>query len=257
MIPIVTFQHECKDRIASYKNNKYFKSLAAKFLQQSVSEKYSYNFTWLGRPIIQYPTDIVAMQEIIFETKPDLIIETGIAHGGSLIFSASMLALLNLCFPNEKAKRHVLGIDIEIRPHNKNAIMQHPLYKNLEMITMLQGSSISELTIAQVKDFVVTGGYKKVLVCLDSMHTHEHVLEELKGYSQFVSNDSYLVVFDTLIENMPKNYYPDRPWDVGNNPMTAVKEFLQTEEGKAFEIKQEIFEKLQISVAENGFLYKK
>lgn len=257
MNAIETFQIECKNRVASYANNEKLKTYAAQFLQQSVTEKYSYNFSWLGRPIIQYPTDIVAMQEIIFATQPDLIIETGIAHGGSLIFSASMLALLNLCFPNENVKRHVLGIDIDIREHNKNAILQHPMCKNLQMITMFQGSSIDENIISKVRDFVTAGGYKKVLVCLDSLHTHAHVLAELQAYSPLVSSGSYLVVFDTLIENMPKNYYPDRPWDVGNNPMTAVKEFLQTEAGKAFEIKHEIFDKLQISVAENGFLYKR
>ncbi len=256
---IEEFQLECQNRIASYANNEKLKSTAHEFLKQSAANKYAYNFAWLGRPIIQYPADIVAMQEIIFTVQPDLIIETGIAHGGSLIFSASMLALLNLCYPNQTAtnKRKVLGIDIDIREHNKQAIMQHPMYKDLKMIEMIQGSSIADEVVSQVKNFVKNGNYQKVLIFLDSMHTHDHVLAELHAYSPLVSSGSYCIVFDTLIENMPKDYYPDRPWNVGNNPMTAVKEFLKTDEGKKFEIKPEIFNKLLVSVAENGFLYKK
>ena len=244
---IKEFEIERETLVNSYKHNEKLKSSAKEFLVSSALANYSYNFTWLGRPIIQWPQDIVAMQEIIWRVKPDLIIETGIAHGGSLIFYSSMLNLLESAGFIENGK--VLGVDIDIREHNLKAIQSHPFFNK---ITMFEGSSISVDMINRVKKFAADS--KKILVCLDSNHTHEHVYKELLAYSPFVSNDSYCVVFDTLIEDMPPASY-DRPWDVGNNPRTAVDEFLKT--SNEFEIDEFIANKLQISASLAGYLYKK
>jgi cephalosporin hydroxylase len=217
--------------------------------------KYSYHFEWLGRPIIQYPQDIVAMQELIWQVKPDLIIETGIAHGGSLIFSASMLAQLDICEAIEagvsinpwESRRKVLGIDIDIRAHNRAAIEAHPMASRIQMI---QGSSIAPDVVAQVR--AIAADHSRVLVCLDSNHTHDHVLAELEAYAPLVSTGSYCVVFDTIIEDMPDSMFPDRPWGPGNNPKTAVWEYLKSH--PEFEIDQSIPHKLLITVAPDGYL---
>ena len=229
-----------------------FRELSNVWLNRSVRYKYSYNFDWLGLPIIQYPQDMIAMQQIIFSTKPDLIIETGVARGGSLIFYSSLLELNKLCGGPPDGK--VIGVDIDIRPHNREAIQQHPFAKNVELIS---GSSTSDDVISQITRF--TEGAKTVLVCLDSNHTHDHVLDELRAYSPLVSSGSYIVVFDTLIEDMEENTYPDRPWGKSNNPMTAVHQFLDElktvgDEKMRFEIDTEIDASLMISVAKNGYL---
>ena len=198
---------------------------------------------------------MVAMQELVWEIKPDLIIETGIAHGGSLIMSASMLAMLDICeaidseenFNPKESKRKVLGIDIDIRKHNREAIEKHPMFSRIQMI---EGSSISPQIIKQVEE--EAKNYKKILVCLDSNHTHEHVLAELKAYAPLTSVGSYCVVFDTIVEDMPQDTYPDRSWGPGNNPKTAVYEYLKT--NSKFEIDKTIQNKLLITVAPNGYL---
>lgn len=220
-------------------------STAQSFMSASIEPKYSYNFAWLGRPIIQYPQDIVAMQQIIWETQPDLIIETGIAHGGSLIFSASMLELNAACGGNPDAR--VLGIDIDIRQHNKEAIEAHPMYRR---ISMIEGSSIDPAVVAQVHE--AAKGKKSVLVCLDSNHTHDHVLAELEAYADLTTVSSYCVVFDTIIEDLPVGTYTDRPWDKGANPKTAVHQWLKSH--PEFVIDKGIDEKLLISVAPDGYL---
>jgi cephalosporin hydroxylase len=228
---------------------------AAKFLHASVKKKYSYNFSWQGRPIIQYPQDMVAMQELIWSIKPDLIIETGIAHGGSLILSASLLAQLDMCDAIEAgekidpkiSRRKVLGIDIDIRTHNRAAIEVHPMASRIQMI---QGSSIALDTIEQVRS--VASNYSRVLVCLDSNHTHEHVMAELEAYAPLTSKGSYCVVFDTVIEDMPKEMFPDRPWGPGDNPKTAVWAYLKTH--PEFAIDKSIQHKLMITVAPDGYL---
>tara|TARA_B100000927_G_scaffold257214_1_gene225009 strand:+ start:301 stop:1107 length:807 start_codon:yes stop_codon:yes gene_type:complete len=236
-------------------NDSNLKKLGVRFVRDTAKYKYSYNFDWMGRPIIQFPQDIVAMQELIWRVKPDLIIETGIAHGGSLTMSASMLALLdysdavankNIVDPL-KSNRKVLGIDIEIRKHNRLAIERHPMS---HLIQMIQGSSIDPEIVQEVQN--VARGYKRILVCLDSNHTHEHVLSELQAYAPLASLDSYCVVFDTIIEDLPVTMFPDRPWGIGNNPKTAVKEFLESH--PEFEIDEDIQNKLLISVAPNGYL---
>mgnify|MGYP001345216813 CR=1 FL=1 len=240
MNEINKFKKEVKERINSQGNDLELKSLANKWVEKSMKKKYVYNFSWLGRPIIQYPEDIMALQEIIWDVNPDLIIETGIAHGGSIIFSASMLKLLG-------GKRKVIGIDIDIRQHNRKEIENHPVY---DMISLVEGSSVEKRTLKKVED--LSKGFKNVLVILDSMHTHDHVLEELRLYSKFVSKNSYLIVLDTFVEDMPANFFDNRPWDVGNNPKTAVHEFIKG--NKDFKIDKSIFNKLLISVGPDGFL---
>lgn len=240
-----TFEREVKDRIVGNAEDHNLRADAAAFMYSSLGTQYSYNFSWLGRPIIQYPQDMVAMQEIIWSVQPDLIIETGIAHGGSLIFSASMLELNAACGGPQNAE--VLGVDIDIRAHNRDAIEAHPMFKR---ISMIQGSSISPETIEQVKARAT--GKQRILVCLDSNHTHDHVLAELEAYAPLTSVDSYCVVFDTIVEDLPAEMFPDRPWGPGDNPKTAVREYLKSH--AEFEIDKSIQHKVLITVAPDGFL---
>ena len=249
------FEKETEYRLANNSADSGLRNAAAIFMRESIRAQYSYNFRVLGRPVIQYPQDIVAIQELIWEIKPDLIIETGIAHGGSLILSASMLALLDYCDAVENGelldpkatKRRVLGIDIDIRAHNRAAIEAHPMAHRIDMI---QGSSIAPEVIAQVQ--AQAAGYERVVVILDSNHTHAHVLAELQAYAPLVSKGSYCVVFDTVIEDLPAGMYPDRPWDVGNNPKTAVREYLT--QNPNFEVDEDMEAKLLITVAPGGYL---
>jgi cephalosporin hydroxylase len=266
MDAVKQFAHERKQRIDSYAHSSLAKT-AFKFMEASVNAKYSYNFTWLGVPIIQYPPDIIALQEVIWHVQPDLIIETGIAHGGSLIHNASMLALIdyteavaaNSLLDPHRSPRHVLGIDIDIRKHNRAAIERHPLAHKIHMI---EGSSTAPDVIARVHD--IAKDFRKILVCLDSNHTHDHVLAELQAYAPLTSPGSYCIVFDTMIEDLPEDMYPDRPWGKGNNPKTAVWEYLKRLDEEAlnnangetlkFEIYREIENKLLITVSPDGFL---
>ncbi len=249
------FDKEVAERISEISQNKHLCLTAEAFMVASTTPKYCYNFSWQGRPIIQYPQDIVAMQELIWQVKPDLIIETGIAHGGSLIFSASMLAQLDMCEAIENglsmdpaiSKRKVLGIDIDIRSHNREAIEAHPMACRIEMI---QGSSIDMDIIGQVKEFA--SGYKRILVCLDSNHTHDHALAELEAYAPLTTKGSYCIVFDTIIEDLAEDMFPNRPWGPGNNPKTAVWEYLK--DHPEFENDVSIPHKLLITVAPDGFL---
>ena len=216
---------------------------------------YSYHFEWLGRPIIQYPHDIVAMQELIWQTRPEVIVETGIAHGGSLCFSASLLAMLDYCDavatgqPIDPAcpRRKVIGLDIDLREHNRAALEAHPLYHRM---VLLEGSSVEPDMVRQVEE--LAGPCGSVLVCLDSCHTHEHVLAELNAYAPLVTPGNYCVVFDTIVEDFPAGTFGDRPWDRGDNPKTAVREFLQ--QHPEFEIDRGIQDKLLVTVAPDGYL---
>ena len=252
---MTSFKSDIATRITEMNANAPLKDAAMTFLRASAGAQYSYNFHWLDRPIIQYPQDIVAMQELIWDLRPDLIIETGIAHGGSLIFSASILAMMDMCDAIEagetldpaKSNRKVLGVDIDIRPHNLAAIKAHPMASRIEMI---EGSSIDDGVVAQVQ--AVADQYKTVLVCLDSNHTHDHVRAELEAYAPMTSVGSYCVVFDTLIEDMATDEYPDRPWGKGDNPKTALWDYLKTH--PEFEIDAAITDKLMITVADSGFL---
>jgi cephalosporin hydroxylase len=249
------FQDETRQRLKSVRADAKLLAHARAFTESSVAAKYSYNFLWLGRPIIQYPQDMVAMQELVWATRPDLIIETGIAHGGSLVLSASLLTLLDYAdaaasgelLDPRAPRRRVLGIDIDIREHNRKAILAHPLAGRIDM---LQGSSTAPDIIAQVAE--VARGFERVMVCLDSNHTHEHVLAELRAYAPLVSPGCYCVVFDTVIEDLPAGVYPDRPWDIGNNPRTAVKAYLATH--PEFVVDEDIEARLLVTVAPGGYL---
>ena len=222
---------------------------ASDFMLQSINDRYSYNFSWLTRPIIQYPQDIVAFQELVAHVNPDLILETGIAHGGSLVLSASLLCLLDVMegLDPRQSPRKVVGVDIDIRPHNRKALDEHPLRFKMQLI---EGSSIDPDIIQQVRRHA--NGVERVLVSLDSNHTHEHVLAELNAYADLVSVGSYCIVFDTVVEDLPAGSFLDRPWDVGNNPKTAVHEWLKSH--PEFEIDKDIDNKLLISVAPDGYL---
>lgn len=239
------FEAEKIARIEAFEKDTEFQNRSRDWLEESMRKSYVYNFSWMGRPIIQNPIDIMAMQEIIWEVKPDLIIETGIAHGGSLIFSASMLELNAACGGPDNAE--VLGIDIDIRPHNREAIEEHPMSKR---ITMIQGSSIAPKIVAQVKE--KAKGKKRILICMDSNHTHDHVLAELGAYAPLTSVGSYCVVFDTFVEDVPADVFQDRPWHPGNSPKTAVWEYLKSH--PEFEIDKTIQNKLLITVAPDGYL---
>lgn len=258
MTPEQQFDRERQERLDSYAQDKSFQQLSRQWLQESMARKYVYNFDWLGRPIIQYPQDMVGIQQLVWQLRPDLIIETGIAHGGSLILSASLLALLDMCDAVEagttldprQSARKVIGIDIDIRVHNRAAIEAHPLSSRIQMF---QGSSIDQGLVEQVR--AQAQGYKTVLVMLDSMHTQDHVVGELNAYAPLVSPGSYCVVFDTFVDDMPPGFFADRPWDVGNNPKTAVHQWLAGH--SEFEIDHAMEQRLQVTVAPNGFLRRK
>lgn len=235
---MTSFDDDVTTRIRELRENTALKARATDFMRDSIGAQYSYNFKWMGRPIIQYPQDMMAMQEILWDVRPDLIIETGIAHGGSLVYYASLCELLG--------HGEVLGIDIDIRPHNREAIEAHTMFKRIQL---MQGSSTDPALVAQVH--AMAAG-KKVLVVLDSNHTHDHVLAELQAYAPLVSVGSYCVVYDTVVEDLPPGLYPDRPWDVGNNPKTAVHEYLRQDD--RFEIDRDIEAKIQITVAPDGYL---
>lgn len=240
MDPIEEFKQERRKAIEKMSKDEELKRKSLDWMLHADKYKYTYNFTWMGRPIIKYPNDIVVMQEIIWDVKPDLIIETGIAHGGSIIFSASMLELIG-------GDGEVVAVDIDIREHNRIEIEKHPMYKR---ITMFEGDSVSEEIINKIRE--IAKNKKRVMVFLDSLHTHEHVIKELKLYAPLVTVGSYLVLPDTFIEYFPKGYFSDRPWDVGNNPMTALREFLL--ENDNFIIDKEKLNKLMITEAFDGYL---
>lgn len=237
-----SFYQERKQNVLNLARDHTFQSLSKAWMAKSVERKYSYQFDWLGRPIIQYPQDLIAIQEIIWKVKPDLIIETGIARGGSLIFYASLLVLLG-------GKRKVLGIDIHIRPHNRRAIRRHPLSKK---ILMIEGSSVDQETLKKVA--AIAKHYKKILIILDSNHTHDHVLQELQSYSGFVSRGSYVIVLDTIIEDIPDHMVHDRPWKKGNSPKSAVNVFLKHQ--SKFQVDRAVDKKLLLTVAPGGYLKK-
>jgi cephalosporin hydroxylase len=239
------FEREVAARVAANGSDAPLQAATRQFMATSIAAKYSYNFSWLGRPIIQYPQDIVAMQELIWSLQPELIVETGIAHGGSLIFSASMLELNAACGGPADAK--VVGVDIDIRAHNRAAIEAHPMMRR---ITMLEGSSVAADIVARVR--AMAAGKKSVLVCLDSNHTHEHVLAELEAYAPLTTVGSYCVVFDTVVEELPKELSFERPWGPGDNPMTAARAYLARH--PEFEIDRRFDARLLIGVAPQGYL---
>lgn len=243
MDPVKEFEQEVAANVDRLAEDADLQALSRIWVRETQPHRYTYNFRWMGLPIIQFPQDIVALQEIIWDTRPDLIIETGVARGGSLVFYSSQLAALG-----DDAEREVVGIDVDIRAHNRRALEEHPAF---DRIRLIEGSSVSSEVVEQVRGHVER--HQRVMVVLDSNHTHEHVRDELELYSPFVTRGCYLVVLDTLIDDMPADFFPERPWGVGNNPKTAVHDFLTTAGGR-FEIDKRLDHKLLISVAPDGFL---
>lgn len=238
---LIKFEKEKQLLINLNANNIELQNAKNNFNLASNKAKYSYNFSWMGRPIIAYPQDMIAMQEIIWDIKPDLIIEAGIAHGGSLVYYASLLDLIG-------GDGFVLGLDIDIRKHNRDLIEAHSMSKRIKMI---EGDSTSLDVANQV--YEIARDKKRVIVCLDSNHTHDHVLSELKLYANLTTVGSYCIVFDTIVEELPEDYMPGgRPWNPGNNPKTAVFEFLRSNNN--FEIDKSIDNKILVSVAPDGYL---
>lgn len=267
MDPVEDFRRRVARNIERIGEDRHFFGLTNIWLREAIRKEYAQNFTWLGRPIIQVPQDVYAIQELIWTYRPDLIVETGIAHGGSLILSASMLALLDYCdaaadgavLDPRASRRKVVGVDIDIRAHNRSAIEAHPMSHKIEMI---QGSSIDEAVIAEVRRRAE--GHGRIMVFLDSNHTHDHVLAELEAYAPLTSKGSYCVVWDTGVEDLPDEMCADRPWGKGNNPKTAVRAYLKllAEEGRkgadgealAFEADKTIEHRIVITAAADGFL---
>jgi len=218
MNPTEQYLHDRDEQAKRNRKDKQIKTDVVAFMDTVHRTNYVKNFAWMGRPILQLPQDMIAMQEIIWEAQPDLIIETGVAFGGSMVFYASILEAIG-------GQGQVIAIDIDIREHNRAELSEHPLCKRF---VMLSGSSTDDNIIKQVKRFIREAGATKILVALDSNHTHEHVLRELELYAPLVSLDSYIVVFDTSVEYLDPKYIPEgRPWGKGNNPMTAVREFMK------------------------------
>lgn len=265
--PTARFQQEVQAQVAAIGRDQGLFDLGFQFLLRALSLRYVYNFSWLGRPIIQIPQDIYAVQELMWATRPDLVLETGVAHGGSLILSASMLAMLDYVEASEAAttldprasRRRVWGVDIEIRPHNRAAIEAHPL---AHLIELFEGSSIAEASVAAARTRAAAA--ERVMVCLDSNHSHEHVLAELRAYAPLVSPGQWLVVWDTGVEYLPPGMVTDRPWGPGDNPMTAMDAYLdevrerpvQDALGRPvrFEIVESVHHKLVVTAAPRGFL---
>jgi len=252
---ISSFDEEVLVDLEKMKQDPEMLSLSIEWLKKANQYKYSYHFNFLGRPIIQYPQDMIAVQELIWAVKPDLIIETGIAHGGSLILSAASLALLDLndavqqgtTLDPTRSKRLVIGVDVDIRKLNRKEIENHFLFSRIKLV---EGSSTDPKIISKIKQF--SEPFKTVMVMLDSNHTKDHVLNELIAYAPLVSRNSYCIVFDTVIEDLSGVDWVNRSWGLGNNPKIAVDEFLKINSN--FEIDKNLQNKLQITVAPDGYL---
>ena len=223
--------------IKENKNIRELEEAAIKWAKVSAENRLSYEIDWLGIPIIQTPEDMILMQELIFKVQPNVIIETGVAHGGSLIYYASLLELLG--------KGKIIGIDIEIREHNRKVIEKHPMFKRIDLV---EGSSISEETIEKIRKMVPNNS--KVIVCLDSNHTKNHVLKELQLYHGFVNLGSYIVVFDTITSKLSKVSSSEKIY-LDNSPKEAIEEFLK--EHNNFELDKS-YNKLYVSSSQDGYL---
>lgn len=193
--------------------NEAFREVTKAWIRVGWDTKYVYGFTWLGRPIIQLPDDMIRLQEVIYRVQPDVILETGIAHGGSLIYSASLCQMMG--------KGRVIGVDIEIRPHNRKAIESHSLSS---YITMFEGSSTAPEVVKQVRDQIKPG--ETVIAFLDSCHTKDHVLDELNAYGPLITPGSYIVAMDGIMQDVVGAPRTSPDW-ITNNPQTAVDEYLK------------------------------
>ena len=238
------FEDERDARVTGFKTDAELKQATLAWSELAFTRGYSYNFEWMGRPIIQYPSDMMGLQEVLWRTQPDLIIETGVAHGGSLVMYAGLQQMMGI----QGAK--VLGVEIDLRAHNRALINEHPMAKHIQII---DGSSVAQATLEQVR--AVAAQHQRVMVVLDSLHTHDHVLAELEAYAPLVTAGNYLVVQDTHVEELPDHLWLNRPWKRGNNPMTASLEFLSKH--PEFENDVALEAKLQITCARNGWLRRK
>jgi cephalosporin hydroxylase len=237
--PIAAFRAEVERNVDALGRADDARAASARWLRATHDLKYDYNFTWFGRPILQLPQDVMALQEIVFAVRPQLVVETGVAHGGSLVFFASLLELLG--------EGRVVGIDVEIREHNRREIEAHALARRIDLV---QGSSADDATFEAVRAHA--HGCERVLVVLDSDHTEAHVLQELRLYSRLVTPGSYLVVCDTIIEDLGPGACPGRPWGPGNSPKSAVAKFLA--EDDRFEVDLRIEHKLLLTNSPGGYL---
>jgi len=210
---ILVQEVEGKSRTIDLYSKEAFELISHQWLKVGWNQKYTYTFTWMGRPIIQLPEDMVRIQEVIYQVKPDVIIETGVAHGGSLIFYASLCKVMG--------KGRVIGIDIEIRPHNRKAIESHEMFFH---ITLIEMSSTSPETIRQVKKLIKSG--ETVLVILDSCHTKQHVLDELEYYFDLITPGSYIVATDGIMKDLHDVPRGNPEW-VRDNPIEAVNDFVK------------------------------
>ena len=245
------FKKECEHEIEVQGKNKQFVDISREWLKISDDLKYTYHFECYGRPVIQYPMDIQKINELIWDEKPDFIIETGIAHGGSIINSAAQLKLLDSAYPLENGQpRKVYAIDIEIREHNRLAIDNHPFRSSIELF---EGSSIDPTIISKIKNYIeMTNGHYNGMVLLDSDHSHNHVLNELALFKDFVGLGQYMIAFDTSIVFQTDRNTIGRNWDKIQNPLSAVREFI--ENNIEFEIQEKVDAQLMISEAYNGYL---
>lgn len=208
---VVTYSDDQSQTLPLY-SAEAFQAISRLWVKAGWAAKYSYNFTWMGRPVIQLPEDLVRIQEVIVKVEPQVIIETGVAHGGSSVFYASLLEVLG--------RGRVISVDIEIRAHNRKAIEAHPLKKR---ITLIEGSSVAPETLQEVKKLLFPG--EKVMVVLDSNHTKKHVREELELYGPLVSSGSYIVASDGIMEDLDDVPGGKANW-TQDNPMAAAHEFL-------------------------------
>jgi cephalosporin hydroxylase len=246
MNPVEEYKNARDIQVRNNLTDKKLNNIYSRFLQEIHRTNYVKNFTWMGRPILQFPSDMFVMQELIWEIQPDYVIETGMAFGGSAVFYASVMR-----------SGLVISIDVEIREHNQMAVIRHPLSKG---IVMIEGDSVSPTTLLAAKDTVdyyeqnIRWTDRRIMVCLDSNHTHNHVLRELELWGPLVSVGSYMVVFDTAIAYVMSEQPADRPWGPGNNPMTAVNEFLKTHD--EFVVDREVEKRALITACPGGWLKK-
>ncbi|NGQ89451.1 cephalosporin hydroxylase [Rhodobacter sp. HX-7-19] len=239
------FARHSRDQSVALGKDKEVFDASTNFMLKLDPYDYSYLWTWMGVPIIQMPADILATQEVIWATQPDIIIETGVARGGSVLFMASLLQLIG--------KGQVIGVDIDIRAHNRDTIENHPMSHR---VTLVEGGSTAPETLAAVKALIPEGA--RVMVILDSDHSRDHVLAECRAYAPLVTEGCYMVVADTMIGHVDESDAPrkrSKLWFKGNEPLTALRMFLS--ENASFEVDEVLNGKLVLSSSPGGYIRKK
>lgn len=231
----VTFSRNGDEFTVPLYSDEAFKVISDMYLKVGWVQKYTYTFSWMGRPVIQLPDDMIRLQEVIYDVKPDVIVETGVAHGGSLIYYASLCKAMG--------KGRIIGIDIEIREHNRKAIEAHEMFP---LIELFEGSSTDDNIVKAVKKSV--GNAKTVLVVLDSNHTYDHVMDELNAYHELVTPGSYIVSTDGVMRDVVGAPRTESDWAT-NNPANAAEDFVQ--EHNHFEIQQHPWSFNESTLTEN------